>query len=80
MKRNGLINVPGFVYRDPLAEMIKEQTRYVEKIASQVCHQQKEEHVNSEWRDLANILDRVFLILYLLITIVTTLSFILSCL
>lgn len=78
VKRNGVVS--GFVIRDPTIEAIRQQTEYVKSIEENYAQQKKEDDVNSEWRDLSNILDRVFLILYLLVTIITTLSFILQCL
>lgn len=78
MKQNGV--VPGFVIRDPTIEAIRQQTEYVKSIEETYAQHKTEDDVNSEWRDLSNVLDRVFLILYLLITIITTLSFILQCL
>ncbi|XP_045216812.2 neuronal acetylcholine receptor subunit alpha-10-like isoform X2 [Mercenaria mercenaria] len=78
VKRNGVL--PSFVIRDPTVEALKDQTRYVRVIAEHYTQQKREADVNSEWRDLSNILDRVFLIMYLLVTCITTLSLLLQCL
>lgn len=77
-KRNGVL--PSFVIRDPAIEAIREQTACLQNIEESYAQHKNEDDVNSEWRDLSNILDRVFLIIYVLVTIITTLSFILQCL
>ena len=38
-----------------------------------------EDEINSEWRDLANIMDRLFLVIFLLITVIVTLALMLQC-
>ncbi|XP_060555514.1 neuronal acetylcholine receptor subunit alpha-10-like isoform X2 [Ruditapes philippinarum] len=78
MKRNNVL--PNFVIRDPTIDALKEQTQCIRNIEEHFIDQKKEDDINSEWRDLSNILDRVFLIMYLLVTIITTLSLILQCL
>ena len=78
IKRNNLL--PSFAIRDPVIEALKEQTQCIKDIEGHFSQQKREDDINSEWRDLSILLDRVFLIIYLLINIVTTLSLILQCL
>ena len=52
---------------------------YLQNIDEYVKDKRKDDEINSEWRDLANIMDRVFLILYCLMTLITTLAFLLQC-
>lgn len=77
IKNNGL--VPGFLVRDPSLLYLKEQTKQLKSIANHF-EGGTQEDVNNEWREISNILDRLFLILYIIITVVTTLAFILQCL
>ncbi|XP_053406351.1 neuronal acetylcholine receptor subunit alpha-6-like [Mercenaria mercenaria] len=58
----------------------EKQLNYTKNVANQYSRQFDAECVISEWRDLANVLDRMFFILYLLATLVTSLAFILQCL
>ena len=39
----------------------------------------RKDEINSEWRDLANIMDRLFLVIYSLITVIVTLALMLQC-
>ena len=52
---------------------------YLQNIDEYVKDKRKDDEINSEWRDLANIMDRVFLILYCLMTLIVTLAFLLQC-
>ena len=53
------------------------QRRYLKSIDKYFKEKDREEDINSEWRDASNVLDRLFLVFYLLITVVVSLTLIL---
>ena len=52
-----------------------EQNRFLKHMDDK----KREDEINSEWRDLANIMDRLFLVIYSLITVIVTLALMLQC-
>lgn len=76
-KNNGLL--PSFVRDNFKLETLKQQTKHLQNIDEHMSQDQMLENVNSEWRDISNVLDRLFLVLYLLIFIITTLAFLMQC-
>ncbi|KAL4227838.1 hypothetical protein ACF0H5_013275 [Mactra antiquata] len=75
--RNGLTQ--GFVVHDSTTEFLQQQTKHLKYIADRYKSDDNAANDNNEWREISNILDRVFLILYLFVMTVTTLAFILQC-
>ena len=51
----------------------------LETVNESLTAKEREDEINSEWRDLANILDRIFLVLYTLVTFIVTLVIMLQC-
>ena len=77
-KRNGLI--PGIDSKHDKSKKHSHGNKlYLQNVDDYLNDKRKEEEINSEWRDLANIMDRIFLILYALMTVIVTLSFLLQC-
>ena len=64
---NGLIHTIG--------DKESDQNRFLKHLDDK----KEEDEINSEWRDLANIMDRLFLVFYSLITVIVTLVFMLQC-
>ena len=52
-------------------------SKYLKNIDKSFKEKDREYDVNSEWRDVSNVLDRLFLVLYLLITVAVSLTLIL---
>ena len=50
-----------------------------ETVNESLTAKEREDEINSEWRDLANILDRIFLVLYTVVTFTVTLVIMLQC-
>ena len=48
-----------------------------ESIEQYFREKQKEDDINSDWRDVSNLLDRLFMILYVFVTVIVTLVFLL---
>ena len=59
-----------------LDESSNEQ-HYLKSLDNHFKERDKEEDINSEWRDVSNVLDRLFLILYVVVTLVVSLTIIL---
>ena len=76
-KRNGFI--PPFSTRNTLNVTPYEPNKFLKHVDEFIDEKRKEDDINSEWRDLANILDRFFLLLYSLTTLIVTLAFLLQC-
>ncbi|WAQ98008.1 ACHA9-like protein [Mya arenaria] len=80
IKRNGVL--PGFVRSNKVdGQMdgsLNLKERYLRRIVSHLEDDQNKEDLGSEWRDISNVLDRLFLVLYILILVITTLSFLLQ--
>ena len=72
-KRNGLIKVIDSKGRTNASAY--EQNRFLKHLDDK----KREDEINSEWRDLANIMDRLFLVIYSLITVIVTLALMLQC-
>ena len=56
--------------------MIHRQVKQ-ESIEQYFREKQKEDDINSDWRDVSNLLDRLFMILYVFVTVIVTLVFLL---
>ncbi|XP_053405082.1 neuronal acetylcholine receptor subunit alpha-9-like [Mercenaria mercenaria] len=67
-----------FVSKDATGR-IKEQIDNRKAVAEEFSDKPDAESINTEWRDLANVLDRVFLISYVLVSFVSFLAFIIQC-
>lgn len=76
-KNNGLL--PSLVRDNFKLETMKQQTKHLQNIEDQLSQAQMLENVNYEWRDISNVLDRLFLVLYMLIFIITSLAFLMQC-
>jgi len=60
---------------DPMVKCLKQQTEHLENIWGHVASTEHKEKINSEWRDISNVLDRFCLFMYMLVLIGTTLTF-----
>lgn len=79
-KRNGLIpGIPGLNIRERTNLQSVEQIKYLKTVDDYLDGKRKVDNINSEWRDLANVMDRIFLLIYSLTTFIVTLAFLLQC-
>ena len=76
-KGNGML--PSFLRDNFKLQALKQQTKHLKTLDDHIYEGKLADNVNSEWRDISNVLDRLFLVLYLLIFVITTLSFLLQC-
>lgn len=75
--RNGLL--PGLDGKDRSSVPPFEQIKILKTLDQNMEDKRKAREVNSEWRDLANIMDRIFLLVYSVTTLIVTLAFLLQC-
>ena len=76
-KTNGFI--PPFSTRERLNVPPYEPNKFLKHVDEFIDDKRREDDINSEWRDLANVMDRFFLLLYSLTTVIVTLAFLLQC-
>ena len=72
-------SLPALPFRDPIMRVLGEQTQSLRCMERTYRDREADEENQGDWRDIANIMDRLFLILYLLVTIITTLAFLMQC-
>ena len=70
---NGLI--PALGYGEKSNVSTYEQNKFLKHLDDK----KREDEINSEWRDLANTMDRFFMLMYSLTTVIVTLVFMLQC-
>ena len=76
-KKNGLL--PPFNTREKFNVPSYEPNKFLKHVDDFIDDKKQEDDINSEWRDLANIMDRFFLLIYSLTTLIVTLAFLLQC-
>ena len=61
----------------PAVKVAEEQAKLLKSLSGFVDEKKNEDKITGDWRDLANILDRLFLLVYIILTAVITIVFIL---
>ena len=61
--------------RDPVVNLLKDQSSTLQRLEGHMKKETDSDIRNNEWNILAKILDRIFLILYIVVTIVTSMGF-----
>ena len=74
LKLNGFI--PHFVKRQRAGNRRSVDIHHRDSVGSQMAQDKKA--TAKEWQDVSNVLDRIFLIMYISILVITTLSFLLQ--
>ncbi len=67
--------LPALPFRDPMISVLSEQTGYLKTMAQSVKDKSAEDVVNGDWSDIAIIMDRVFLAIYVIVIASTMASF-----
>ncbi|XP_050401517.1 neuronal acetylcholine receptor subunit alpha-10 [Patella vulgata] len=64
---------------DPILGVMTEQLNILKKVQNEFADQEKKERLNSEWQRVAMVMDRLFLLLFFLFTVICTLAILLQC-